>query len=270
MKTLPCTLPLDKFSKIFKLGFAKYININRAEVADGIVSLSVRDEDGMKVYINCAVGNDDKVPVEIPLESKDTEMPYRFYRNLTGIIEAWDRALPHMSIEWREAVLMRMLPALTKLDYEVIPMLDQELVFAMNDVLDEGQELEVLAFDVAETPRYQKDGIVVTDEVLVLLPLEMGSDGRRHGVRTFPMLIVGDKIAFNQHYPVEIFKYPRIAMDDQEYIPTRTGKVQWYSTGFAAINELPTYDDGKEIVGKGVGHSGTVYELSLAGLLPVE
>lgn len=270
MKTLPSTLSLDHFSRIFKLGFAKYINVNRTDVAEGLVSLSLAGDDSRAVDINFAVGAEDKVPVVIRLEAKDTEMPYRFFCNLAGIIEAWDKALPHMSIEWREAVLMRMLPALTKLDYEVIPMLDQELVFAMNDVLDEGQELEVLAFDVAETPRYQKDGIVVTDEVLVLLPLEMGSDGRRHGVRTFPMLIVGDKIAFNQHYPVEIFKHPRIEMEDQEYIPTRTGKVKWYSTGFAAIKELPTYDDGKETVGKGVGHSGTTYELSLAGLLPVE
>lgn len=266
MYTVPTTLMLDQFTRIFKLGFAKYLNIKQTAAAEGLVSLHY---DGENVYANTVVGVEDKVPVSIKIEASDKEMPYRLYSNLASIIDASSRALPHMSLEWRESVLMRILPALSKIDYTIMPMLDQELVFEMNNNLDEDQELEVLAFDAAETPRYQNDGFVITDEVLTLLPLEIGSDGRKHGVRTFPMLIVGNNIAFNQHFPVEIFKYPRIEMDDPEYVPTRTGKVRWYTTGFASISTPPSYNDNKETPGKGVGTSGMEYELSISGILPI-
>ena len=282
---------LRNFSVMFKSVLCKEIGIVGHEEVNAVTQLSLREEGGEECmyveYVMPVEGEEAGVPMERKIMNTDEDVsPVLFFKNLRTLSQAM--AAVNQSDDWRETFIIRMMNVLAYQEIKLVPIASPEAIEAemvrleaeqeVDGVLgeDEGEEapadsgLELVVFDNVLIPRYNSKGFIANEELLVVTPVELGSEEKPHYIRAFPVVMFGSCIAVNQHIGVEILSRPRLN-SDEDYDNLRTGRVVWATNGIATISKMPSYDARtlKEEHGFGTGDDGLKYELSLAGAAAV-
>lgn len=266
------TYNLTDVSNMFRAMLLKQIGIVAANEVEAVTGLSVREEGGVeRLYVNYVMCTEEgNVPMERRIEEADADVSgVLFFNNLSLIRRLLE--LTDTSPEWRETFVIRILETLPYV--ELIHAagssredIEEFLMSIDSEDDDAEQEAEVVVFDRAMIPRYNSHGFVVSEELLVAMPVELGSDGKPHYIKTYPVVMYGNRIAINQHVGAEILATPRVEANP-EYHSMRTGKTAWATNGYAVITKMPTFDMVSQLegYGRGIGDDGIEYSLSLAG-----
>lgn len=279
---------LRNFSVMFKGVLCNEIGIVGHDEVNAVTQLTLKEENGVESmyveYVMPVEGEEGGVPMERKIMDTDEDVSsVLFFKNLRTLIKVLSAV--DQSAEWKETFIIRLMNILAYNELRHVPSASMEAIEAEMVRLDgeaEGETLlgddeesvessiELVVFDAVFIPRYNSNGFIANEEMLVSTPVEMGSEGKPHYIRAFPVVMFGSCIAINQHIGVEIMSRPRLNSED-DYENLRTGRVVWATDGFATITQAPVYDNIalKEEHGFGTGSDGKKYELSLAGAAPV-
>lgn len=284
---------LRNFSVMFKSVLCKEIGIVGHDEVNAVTQLTLKEENGVEhmfvEYVMPVEGEAAGVPMERKIMDTDSDVSsVLFFKNLKTLSKAL--AAVDQSDDWRETFIIRLMNILAYQELKLVSSASQEAIEAeMIRIEAEQQEdgllgeedvdgeeeaatssMELVVFDSVLIPRYNSQGFIANEELLVVTPVELGSEDKPHYIRAFPVVMFGSCIAVNQHIAVEILSRPRLN-SDEDYDNLRTGRVVWATNGFATISKAPYYDSRnlKEEHGFGTGEDGKKYELSLAGAAPV-
>lgn len=177
------------------------------------------------------------------------------------IIEAARAALGETNTrQFVDTVILQLLQNNTNIEYEVVPLLTREMIASQDlDVV------EISALYPLQILRQEHTGFRCLDEMMVRHFFEegIGAEEDKFYLRHFPVVVVGNMIAFNQHLPV-----PTLASDnvrfEKENQPVRTGAIQWVANGLSRCVK------GRNNTWVGFGADGKKYNLSVAGADVVE
>ena len=279
---------LRKNSVMFKSVLCKEIGIVGHDEVNAVTQLTLKEVDGEECmfveYVMPVEGEEAGVPMERKIQPTDNDVsPVLFFKNLRTLYKAMSAV--DESDDWRETFIIRLMNVLAYQELTLAASADREAIEAEMARLDAETErdgllgeddeeatpsMELVVFDTCMIPRYNNNGFIANEELLVITPVEFGSEDKPHYIRSFPAVMFGSCIAVNQHIGVEILSRPRLN-SDEDYENMRTGRVVWATNGHATITQHPSYDaiNLKEVHGFGTGADGKKYELSLAGASPV-
>lgn len=183
------------------------------------------------------------------------------YTRGVKIIEAARAALCETSTkQFVDTVILQLLQNNTLLDYEVVPLLTREMIAAQD-----ADFVQISALYPLEIMRQEYAGFRMVEELMVRHFFEEGvaAEEDKFYLRHFPVVVVGNMIAFNQHLPV-----PTLASDnvrfEQENQPVRTGAYRWTANGLARCTR------GRNNTWVGFAADGSKYNLSIMGADLVE
>lgn len=276
---------LRKFSVMFKSVLCKEIGIVGHDEVNAVTQLTLKEEGGEECtfveYVMPVEGEESGVPMERKIMNTDADVsPVLFFKNLRTLSKAM--AAVNESDDWRETFIIRLMNILAYQELNLVQSANRETIEAemarieeeverdglLEDGVDEEatSSIELVVFDSCLIPRYNTNGFIANEELLVVTPVEFGSEDKPHYIRAFPVVMFGNCVAVNQHIGVEIMSRPRLN-SEEDYENMRTGRVVWATNGHATISQHPTYDtiNLKETHGFGTGADGKKYELSLAG-----
>lgn len=191
----------------------------------------------------------------------DTPEKREIYTRGIKIIEAARTAMwENETKQFVDTVILQLLQNNTLLEYEVVPLLTREMIAAQD-----AEFVQISALYPLEVMRQEHAGFRLVEELMVRHFFEEGvtAGDDKFYLRHFPVVVVGNMIAFNQHLPVPTLASDNVRFEEDNQ-PVRTGAYRWISNGLARCTR------GRNNTWVGFAADGTKYNLTIAGADRVE
>lgn len=192
---------------------------------------------------------------KVVIHFNDPEARARYVRGI-AIIEAARAALAENETrQFIDTVILQLLQNNVNIEYEVVDLLTREMIASQD-----AEVVEISTLYPLHVLRQEHAGFRCLDELMVRHFFDEGvSAGEdKFYLRHFPVVIVGNMIAFNQHLPV-----PTLASDNVRFEPdnqpVRTGAFKWVANGKSRCTK------GRNNTWVGFGEDGNKYNLTIAG-----
>lgn len=179
-------------------------------------------------FIQTVPGNFITVTRQLPNEEKALE-----FQRLLSFMDVASQALKFEVIEVVETVIMHLLDGIVTGSYSVVPVIDN----AVLDTMEDGDS--IIAFNTVSVSHYVIDGVQCKRSYLSQVRLDLGEPIGLQIPYSYLVMIVGNKVAFNQTLSVGHNVLSKDE-DNQLYQPIATGHSEYVGNGLIKIKERNT------------------------------